>query len=119
MTKIINKKTLLNNYGDYGNDFILEIIDMFFEEHIKDIEGIKQAIEMNDAKKLDFHAHKIKSSFRNFTVSEPCLPGELSYQLEMMGKKNDMSNSSAVFQELLIQTEWFINDLHEIKKDLE
>jgi HPt (histidine-containing phosphotransfer) domain-containing protein len=116
MTKIINKSTLLENYGDYGNDFIIEIIDMFFEEHIKSIEGIKEAISTNDSKKIDFWAHKIKSSYRNF--ENPCLPGELSFQLEMMGKENNISNAASVFQELLIQNTIFIEDLNEIKNEL-
>lgn len=116
MTKIINKTTLLENYGDYGNDFILDIIEMFFEEHIKDLDGIKEAIQQNDAKKLDFHAHKIKSSFRNF--SNPCIPGDFAFQLEMMGKENNLEKAASIFQELLLQTDFFIEDLNEIKKEL-
>ncbi len=116
MTKIINKEKLFENFGDYGNDFIIEIIDMFLEEHIIDIEGISKAILENDAKKLDFHAHKIKSSFKNF--SNPCTPGELSFQLEMMGKQNNLQNAAEVFQELLLQTSTLIDDLKEIKQEI-
>jgi hypothetical protein len=116
MTRIINKSKLIENYGDYGNDFIIEIIDMFFEEHIKSIEGIKDAISENNPKMVDFWAHKIKSSYRNF--ENPCLPGELSFQLEMMGKENDISNAASVFQELLLQNTIFIEDLNEIKNEL-
>lgn len=116
MTQIINKVKLLENYGEYGNEFIIDIINMFFEEYIKDIQGIREAIMQNDAKKLDFHAHKIKSSFKNF--SNPCSPGDLSFQLEMMGKNNDLSNAAAIYQELLNQTAIFVDDLNEIKKEL-
>ena len=69
MTKIIDKAKLFENYGEYGNEFIVDIINMFFEEYTKDIYGIREAIMQNDAKKLDFHAHKIKSSFKNFSNS--------------------------------------------------
>ncbi len=116
MTQIINKVRLLENYGEYGNEFIVDIINMFFEEYTKDIQGMREAIIQNDAKKLDFHAHKIKSSFKNF--SNPCTTGDLSFQLEMMGKNNDLSNAAAVYQELLNQTAIFIEDLNEIKKEL-
>lgn len=116
MTKIIDKAKLFENYGEYGNEFIVDIINMFFEEYTKDIYGIREAIMQNDAKKLDFHAHKIKSSFKNF--SNPCTPGDLSFQLEMMGKNNDLSNAAAIYQELLNQTAIFVEDLNEIKSEV-
>lgn len=116
MTKIIDKSALMQNYGEYGNDFLRDIINMFFEEHVKDIEGINQAIISNNPSQLDFHAHKIKSSFRNFT--NPCAPAEIAYQLEMIGKSGTTQGAQPLFEQLKFLTQQFIKDLHEILNDL-
>ncbi len=116
MTRIIDKALFLENLGSYGKDFLNEIIQIFFEEHQKDLEAIANAIELKNAKQLNFHAHKLKSTFRNF--SNPCHPAELAYKLEIMGKEGDFSQTQEIFDELLIQTSYFINDLKEIKDEL-
>ena len=116
MTKIIDKPAFYENYGDYGKEFMSEIIQLFLSEYQKDLEEIDIAITHNNAKKLDFHAHKLKSTFRNFT--NPCSPGDLSYELEMMGKNNNLTNSRQIFEKLLIQTAIFISDLKEIEQEI-
>jgi len=116
MTKIIDKAVLMQNYGEYGNDFLRDIINMFFEEHVRDLTGIDEAIENNIPSKLDFHAHKIKSSFRNF--SNPCAPAEIAFQLEMIGKNGSIQGAKPLFEQLKFLTSQFVKDLEEILIEL-
>lgn len=116
MTKIIDKTILMQNYGEYGNDFLRDIINMFFEEHVKDIDGINQAIDSDNPSKLDFHAHKIKSSFRNF--SNPCPPADIAYQLEIIGKSGTTQGAQPLFEQLKFLTQQFVKDLQEILSEI-
>lgn len=66
-----------------GADFILELMETFFEDAYKQMEQMKTAIATQDAETFRRAAHSLKSNAATFGAME--LSG-LARELEMMGR---------------------------------
>lgn len=79
--------------GIMGNDFAL-LIDTFVKDSDQRIEVLGRAIALADAEDLRSIAHSFKGSSSN--VGAPFL-AELCFQLETMGRENDLDQSMDVY----------------------
>ena len=66
-----------------GADFILELMETFFEDAYKQMEQMKTALSAQDAETFRRAAHSLKSNAATFGAME--LSG-LARELEMMGR---------------------------------
>lgn len=75
--------------GVADQQFIQEIVQMFIEEGQLSLNLLAQAIELEDFSNIRFYAHKLKSSFLIFEMTEA---HDFTVQLE----KDDMNNHKSI-----------------------
>lgn len=78
--------------GDF--DLLLEVIAVFSESYPKTMEEIRKAIINGDANELNRAAHSLKSSVAGFGAKDVM---ETAFQLEVMGKNNNLSQGKEIF----------------------
>jgi HPt (histidine-containing phosphotransfer) domain-containing protein len=81
---MINWENFNDTYQHYGNEVVVQIIDMFAEDYQNDMKLIAQAIEDKDFPALKFSAHHIKGSILNFMDMDTAA---LAHTLEQKGEK--------------------------------
>lgn len=71
-----------------GEDFINELIDVFLEEAPGMIQNMESALANGDAELFRRNAHSLKSNAYTFGAARL---GEISRDLEMMGRENNLA----------------------------
>ncbi len=79
---MINWEKFDENFRHYGDDVMIQIIDMFIDDHRDDLKLIDMAIQNRDFSALKFHAHHLKGSVATFMDPHAT---ELTRKLEEMG----------------------------------
>jgi HPt (histidine-containing phosphotransfer) domain-containing protein len=80
---MINLENFNENFKYYGDEVVVQIIDMFVEDHQEDLKMIGQNIKNRDFLSLRFNAHHLKGSIANFMDPETT---ELTSKLEELGE---------------------------------
>ena len=78
-------------------ELLLEVIEIYFEESPKLIAGIESSIESKACGDLQRFAHTLKGSLRYFGETQA---GELSHELELMGRDEQIERATEVFSQL-------------------
>lgn len=106
-----NETTILymskSEFNDrFGGDWELlrEMIDLFLQHEPEYVAAIQSAVERNDAAALKADAHRLKGSIANFGTG---LGYQLSSQLELAGKNNDLSLANDLLRQLLDEMKQF------------
>ena len=115
MANLINKETLFETYSDYGNEFIIDIIDIFLNEYEEKINFIDEGIKTNDAEKVHFWSHKLKGSIKAFFAPEPA---EIAYTIEKLSTAGVFEGVEDLFIKLKEECVKFIAELNELKDEL-
>jgi len=105
---MINLENFNENFKYYGNDVVVQIIDMFIEDHQEDLKMIEQNITNKDFLSLRFNAHHLKGSVANFMDPETT---ELSRKLEEMGENKTEDSLAETFTELQLATKILLKEL--------
>ena len=105
---MINLENFNENFKYYGNDVVVQIIDMFVEDHQEDLKMIRQNIENKDFLSLRFNAHHLKGSVANFM--DPATT-ELSGKLEEMGETKTEDGLTKIYDELQSATQALLEEL--------
>lgn len=105
---MIDLENFNENFKYYGNDVVVQIIDMFVEDHQEDLKMIEQNIANKDYLSLRFNAHHLKGSIANFMDPETT---ELTRKLEEMGEKKSADALADTFAELQIATNVLLKEL--------
>lgn len=90
----------LNDMMDNDHVLIRECFEDFSREYPKSLENIGSAIDGNDARALERAAHGFKGTLRYLAAKTAA---DLSYQLEMMGKKGDLDGARKVYESLSVE----------------
>ena len=86
---------LLERFGD--RKFLRGMIRIFQTDAAKTLARIRQAIAQQDAEGLRSAAHALKGSAANFLAKAAV---EAAYQLEVMGREQDLSQAEAGYRRL-------------------
>ena len=105
---MINLENFNENFKYYGNDIVVQIIDMFIEDHKEDLKMIGQNINNKDFLSLRFNAHHLKGSVANFM--DP-VTTELIRKLEEMGDNKTENGLAETYEELLSATKILLKEL--------
>lgn len=105
---MINLENFNENFKYYGNDVVVQIIDMFIEDHQEDLKMIGQNINNKDFLSLRFNAHHLKGSLANFM--DP-VTTELTRKLEEMGDSKTEDGLTETYEELQSATQTLLKEL--------
>jgi len=89
-------------------ELLLEVIEIFFEETPKLIAGIELSIESGECGELRRFAHTLKGSLRYFGETQA---GDLSHDLELMGRDEQIERATEVFGELKTEVDALQSEL--------
>jgi HPt (histidine-containing phosphotransfer) domain-containing protein len=81
-------------------DLLREIIEIFFDEYPKLIVGLQSSIESGTLVDLRRFAHTLKGCLRYFGETRA---GQLSLELEIMGRDGQTERATRVFGDLQIE----------------
>ena len=95
-TPLFDKEALLKAF-DNDWDFFMEVVDMFVADYPQMMADIKQAIDHQDAPKLERTAHALKGMLGNFQV-EPSV--EKAFALEKLGRSQTFDSAAATYDSL-------------------
>ncbi len=93
----IDMKELMEVMDD-DTELLQECFDDFLEEADEMLAQIKGSIDNGDSEALDESAHKLKGTLK-YLAAEPA--SDAAYELEKMGKEDDMASAASVFQTLV------------------
>jgi len=111
---MIDLENFNENFKYYGSDVVVQIIDMFVEDHQQDLKMIEQNIRNKDFQSLRFNAHHLKGSIANFMDAEAT---ELTRKLEEMGENETEEGLAETYAELQLTTQILLKELlHHRKK---
>ena len=114
--KVIDKEVFLDTFQYFDKPIVLEIIDIFIQEHPERMQRIAEAISKQDFDSLKFDAHSLKGVIANFVADKP---HQLAKTMEKKGAEKDNSDLDTLFEELSIATNDLVDDLKSIRKDFE
>ncbi|MDA1054411.1 MAG: Hpt domain-containing protein [Planctomycetota bacterium] len=89
-------------------DLLVEVVDLFFEEYPKLIVGIQSSIESEAFVELRRFAHTLKGCLRYFG---PTQAGQLSFELEIMGRDGQLERATEVFGDLQTEMDSLVPEL--------
>jgi HPt (histidine-containing phosphotransfer) domain-containing protein len=112
---MINLENFNENFKYYGNDVVVQIIDMFVEDHQEDLKMINQNINNKDFLSLRFNAHHLKGSIANFM--DP-VTTELTSKLEEMGETKTEDGLVETFDELQSAAKVLLKELLKHRKQI-
>ena len=115
ITAMINLENFNENYKYYGNDVVVQIIDMFIEDHQEDLKMIEQNITNKNFLSLRFSAHHLKGSIANFMDPETT---ELTRKLEEMGENKTEDALAETFAELQFAASVLLKELLNHRKKI-
>jgi HPt (histidine-containing phosphotransfer) domain-containing protein len=92
----LDRQLALSRVGG-DKQLLREIAVLFIEECPRAVEQIQEAVARGDAVKLENAAHALKGSVANFGARNAV---EAAFQLEQMGRTNQMSDAAGMLVEL-------------------
>lgn len=114
--KVINKEAFLDTFQYFDKPIVLEIIDIFIQEHPDRLERISKAIKNRDFDSLKFDSHSLKGVIANFVAEKPL---QLAKIMEMKGAEKDNSELESLFDQLKLATNDLIEDLKSLRPEFE
>lgn len=109
---VIDKEKFQENFKYFDKELIVEIIDMFINEHPDRMIQIKKNIEELDMETLKFNAHSFKGVIANFMAELPKLHAKT---LEEKAKLNDQNGLNEDYKNLSESTTELLDNLKEIR----
>ena len=92
----LDREAVLDRVG--GDESLLkEITEIFLAEYPALIADIRDAIDKQDAVKLEHSAHTLKGSVSNFGADAAT---DAAYQLEVLGRRRSLDQAPEAFREL-------------------
>jgi len=87
---------------DGDEELLIECFDEFLSDMPQTLAEIQSAIEQKNALNLDEAAHKLKGSLRYMAAAQAA---DVAYQLEIMGKEQNLELSNDMFKTLSYECE--------------
>lgn len=92
----LDREAVLDRVGG-DESLLVEITEIFLEEYPSLIAEIRDAVQRQDATKLEHSAHTLKGSVSNFGVDSAT---NAAYQLEMLARRRQMDQAPEALQAL-------------------
>lgn len=108
---MLNKVHFSENYKDFDQVFLKEIVEMFLEDYKIALINIEKAVLENDYSLLDRAAHKYKGTVSAMFDAEL---RELLQKMQQMGKKNDTEGAKELLKEITTLSEVLADDLKDM-----
>ena len=85
---VLDMKTFNELKENTGEDFILELLNAFYEDTIKQLGEMRSAVSAGDAETFRRAAHSLKSNAATFGANDL---SALARELEMMGREKNLA----------------------------
>jgi hypothetical protein len=112
---MINWEEFNNMFQYYGNDIVIEIINMFEEEYDERFDALKKSIDKLDFREIQNNRRYIKGLLVNFC--DP-VPVEASYRLKEIVNAETSVGLTQEFDKLKIAADKLLIELREYRKTL-
>ncbi|NND97495.1 MAG: response regulator [Pirellulaceae bacterium] len=89
-------------------DLLLQHIGYVIHDAPELIDAMRRAARQADARSLEIASHRMKSLVGAYSYTQAV---ELAYELEVMGKENNLANASSVIRRLAERVETFIESI--------
>lgn len=99
------------NHFDGDNELIGELIEVFEVSYPECLQKISRALDENNSKDLELHAHTLKGMIANFFAYEL---KENAFELEKMGRNNQIGDHSTIVLNLEEGLPILVNELKSI-----
>ncbi len=113
-------KTLLLSIVDGNKALLKQLAALYFSNLPRLMSEIKSGIDTGDAQKLSFNAHALKGM--SYNLAAPAV-ADTAYELEKMGKENNLSGAAAAYallekqaENLKIAADEFLKEMEEQKQ---
>ncbi len=113
---MVNKQELDATYGEYGNEFMLEIMNIFISEFDGKMEIIERAVKERDMVTLQAVSHPLKGNIGQFMDHEAHM---IATELNEKAKNDDQSNLDEVFARFKEAATATNEQLKELRKEYE
>ena len=97
---IIGWASIMEVCGD--ENIVEDIVKIFLEDSPEIMEHIADTIKDENAKDVNFYAHRLKGAARHIAAKQLA---EKAYRLECAGKENDMEAFASLFEDLKSELE--------------
>jgi HPt (histidine-containing phosphotransfer) domain-containing protein len=97
-----------------GADFVIELVDTYFQETAGLIEQLRQALAARDAAAFGRLAHSIKSSSASLGAQAFA---QQARELELIGKAGDLAGAGPKVEQLAADFELVMRCLEELKNE--
>ncbi|EOC99268.1 MASE3 domain-containing protein [Caldisalinibacter kiritimatiensis] len=82
---------------DNNKELLQRLLKIILKNYPNQLTSIKESINTNNSKQLHRNAHGLKGTLSNFTSG---IPYQLAYQLEVMGKNNELDKAIEIYKQL-------------------
>lgn len=96
---MVNKKEFLDTYSYFDKEVLIEIIDIFINEHKEKLQKLYTGISTHNFKDLRFDAHSLKGSIANFNAP---VAWEISRDMEKLASYYLDNNGEGFSEETMI-----------------
>ncbi|MBI9012647.1 MAG: PAS domain S-box protein [Clostridiales bacterium] len=105
-----------STFGIFENQFVIEMVDCFFEDYLTRFDLIEKNIRENDVIKLKHNMHNLKGVFANFRANKL---KDMSSELDLKASNSDTKELYEMFSEIKKNVELFVEELKNIKASLD
>lgn len=108
---MFNAQMFHQNYEDFDQEIINEIIQMFSEDYQIALVKMQESINQNDALALSQIAHKYKGTVSSMFDNEL---REAVQKLEYFGKNGSMEGANEILQSIKDQSQLLVKELKKL-----
>lgn len=98
--RIIDWTSIMEVCGD--ENIVEDVVKIFLEDSAEIMEHIADTIKDENAKDVNFYAHRLKGAARHIAAEQLA---EKAYRLECAGKENDMEAFASLFEDVKSELE--------------
>ena len=95
-TEVLDETELLERV-DHDLELLGELVALFLDDHPRQMESVRQAIDEQDFQGLERSAHTLKGVVGNLAGKRAF---DAARQLEALGREGDLNNAMIVWREL-------------------
>jgi CheY-like chemotaxis protein len=111
--RAIDVDDLLERVGN-DRDFLAELIAVFREDHLNQLEQIVNGLEKNDLNEIRRGAHSLKGALANLAAPAA---SDLAARLEDQGTSGDLTEAGTTFKDLKIELNRVLSALHALTQE--
>lgn len=115
LNHMIDLNEFWSTFSIFENEFVLEMIQCFFDEYLLRVEDIEKNIREHNVVNLKHNMHSLKGVFANFRAFKL---KDMTNELELIASNGNFEELYEMFSEIKKNVEIFIKELRDIKASL-